>query len=137
MVTNLFYRISNNLKFDQFASVEDAQQSLLNSIIKNLNTILNSMAGCCEIRPEYGLTDFNAVFQSHQDTAIKLCRDIENQIKMFEPRLYNSIVTIIDDPDRPLEFVFNIEAQLFYKNKKMKIQICSVLDSNGKISIST
>ncbi|MTI42577.1 type VI secretion system lysozyme-like protein [Roseibium hamelinense] len=136
MPMSLFQRLEEDVKIDDFTSPDQAQGVLLDSILRDLSVLLNSMAGCCEIRPEYGLTDFNAVFQSHRDTAVELCRDIETQIEMFEPRLKNPKARIVDDPDRPLEFVFNVEAQLDYAGKTMRVRIDSVLDSNGKIRIS-
>jgi len=136
MPVSLFQRLEEDVTLDDFKSPDEAQNALMDSVLADLRILLNSMAGCCETRPDFGLADFNSVFQSHRDTAQELCRDIERQIRLFEPRLKNPMVRVIDDPDRPLEFVFSVEAQLNYAGRSVRVRIDSVLDSSGQVRVS-
>ncbi|GGB45952.1 lysozyme [Roseibium aquae] len=136
MPVSLFQRLEEDITLGDFRSPDEAQNALMDSVLQDLRVLLNSMAGCCEIRPDYGLADFNSVFQSHRDTAQELCRDIERQIRVFEPRLKNPRVRAVDDPDRPLEFVFSVEAQLEYAGRSVRVRIDSVLDSSGQMRVT-
>lgn len=136
MAISLFQRLEGDVRSDSFASPDQYEAALMDSILEDLRILLNSMAGCCETRPDYGLADFNAFNQSHKDTALALCRDIEQQIKKFEPRLRNAVVRTVADADRPLEFVFNVEADLEYGGQQARVRFDSVLDSSGKVRVS-
>lgn len=136
MAVSLFQRLEGDIRSDQFSTLDQYETALMDSILSDLRVLLNSMAGCCETRPDFGLADFNAVNQSHKDTASELCRDIEQQILKFEPRLRNAVVRTIEDPDRPLEFVFNVEADLEYGGRLVRVRFDSVLDSSGKVRLS-
>ncbi|WP_395174991.1 type VI secretion system baseplate subunit TssE [Roseibium alexandrii] len=136
MAVSLFQRLEGDVLKNEFKSLDQHEAALMDSILTDLRILLNSMAGCCETRPDYGLTDFNAVNQSHKDTAAELCRDIEQQIIKFEPRLSNPVVRTIEDPNRPLEFVFNVEADLKYGTRQVRVRFDSVLDSSGKVRLT-
>ncbi|MBO9424558.1 MULTISPECIES: type VI secretion system baseplate subunit TssE [Stappiaceae] len=136
MAVSLFQRLEGDVLKDEFKSLDQHEAALMDSILADLRILLNSMAGCCETRPDYGLADFNAVNQSHKDTAAELCRDIEQQIIKFEPRLSNPVVRTIEDPNRPLEFVFNVEADLKYGTRQVRVRFDSVLDSSGKVRLT-
>lgn len=133
---SLFQRLEDDLPFNVNVSRDQYESAVMESILSNLKLLLNSMAGCCETRPDYGLADFNALGQSHLDTAEGLCRDIERQIRMFEPRLRNSMVRIVEDATRPLEFIFSVEAELAYADKSVRVRFDSVLGSDGQVRLN-
>ncbi len=136
MAISLFQRLETDLTEDAFRSDDQFESALLDSILADLRILLNSMAGCCETRPDFGMADFNAVSQSRQDTASELCRDIERQIRMFEPRLKNAVVRMVEDDAKPLEFMFNVEAELVSRTRSVRIRFDSVLDSSGQIRVN-
>ncbi|GAA0783516.1 type VI secretion system baseplate subunit TssE [Roseibium denhamense] len=136
MAISLLQRLEQDVTEGQYTSLDQFEAALMDSILEDLRILLNSMSGCCETRPDFGLADFNSVNQSHKDTAAELCRDIERQIQMFEPRLRNPVVRSIEDPDKPLEFVFNVEADLEYGGRSVRIRFDSVLDSTGKVRLT-
>lgn len=136
MPVSLFQRLEGDITDDQYKTADQYEAALMDSILSDLRILLNSMAGCCETRPDFGLTDFNAVSQSHKDTATELCRDIERQIRQFEPRLNNPVVRSVEDPERALEFVFNVEADIRYGGRSVRVRFDSVLDTSGQMRVN-
>ena len=109
------------------------ESAVMDSILASLRTILNSKQGCCETRPDYGLTDFNAFGETYQKAVALIARDIENQVRQFEPRLRNVVVRSVQDKSRLLEFVFHIDADLAYDGRKVPVKFNSVLGSDGQM----
>ena len=118
---------------DGVHGVDASESAILDSVLFNLRILLNSSEGCCEIRPDFGLTDFNGSTNNYMNTAASVARDIEKQIRKFEPRLRNVLVRAIEDQDRPLEFVFHVDAEIAYEDKAVKVKFNSVLGSDGHV----
>ncbi|MBS8262596.1 type VI secretion system baseplate subunit TssE [Roseibium polysiphoniae] len=133
---SLLQRLEEDLPNYAGSTTSQAENALMDSILFNLRMLLNSNAGCCETRADYGLADFNARGQSHRDTADALCRDIERQIRMFEPRLRNAMVRVVEDAARPLEFIFSVEADLAYPDRSVRVRFDSVLGSDGQVRLN-
>ncbi|WP_305984950.1 type VI secretion system baseplate subunit TssE [Roseibium sp. MMSF_3544] len=136
MVVSLFQRLENDDAGTSYRNSDEFEAAVLESVLEDLRMLLNSSAGCCEISPNFGLSDFNSFTKSHQDTATEICRDIERQIREFEPRLRNPIVRAVSDPDRPLDFIFNVEAELNLGDSTKRIRFNSILDNSGQIRVS-
>lgn len=116
------------------ASNEDSQESaVFDSVLKDLRILMNSARGCCETRPDYGLSDFNSHGESLRGAIGLIARDIERQVKRFEPRLRNVVVRATQDEDRPLEFIFHVDGELAYNDKSVPVKFASVLGSDGHI----
>jgi len=136
MVVSLFQRLENDVSGKQYRTTDEYESAVLESVLEDLRILLNSSAGCCETCPGYGLPDFNAISRSHQETATDICRDLERQIRAYEPRLRNPIVRAVEDPDKPLDFIFNVEAELDLGDGAKRIRFNSVLDNSGLIRVS-
>ncbi|MES0884485.1 type VI secretion system baseplate subunit TssE [Roseibium sp. SCP14] len=136
MAVSLFQRLENDVTDTAYRNADEFEAATLESVLEDLRILLNSSAGCCETCPDFGLTDFNSISRSHQDTASEICRDIERQIRDFEPRLRNPIVRAVDDPDKPLDFIFNVEAELALGDSSKRVRFNSVLDNSGQIRVS-
>ncbi|MCJ8518559.1 type VI secretion system protein [Pseudorhizobium tarimense] len=106
--------------------------AVLESILRNLQTILNSRKGCCETRPDFGLSDFNAT-SDYRSSLTAIARDVERQIRAFEPRLRNVFVQPIEDKTRLLEFVFHVDGELADEERTVRVRFDSVLGSDGRI----
>src|SRR5271168_4091771 len=68
------------------------------SVLRNLQDVLNSRAGCCETRRDYGMPDFSDVATSFPEAVPTITRAIRAQIENFEPRL--SGVNVRHVPDK-------------------------------------
>lgn len=106
--------------------------AVLDSILSNLQLILNSRKGCCETRPDFGLSDFNAT-ADYRSLFVSIARDVERQLRNFEPRLRNVSVQPVEDRTRPLEFVFHVNGELADDGRTVRVAFDSVLGSDGRM----
>ncbi|POF33796.1 type VI secretion system baseplate subunit TssE [Roseibium marinum] len=136
MAVSLFQRLENDVTGLHYRNADEFEAAVLESVLEDLRILLNSSAGCCETCPDYGLSDFNSVSTSHKDTASEICRDIERQIRSFEPRLRNPVVRAVEDADKPLDFLFNVEAELDLGGSSKRIRFDSILDNSGQIRVT-
>jgi type VI secretion system protein len=107
------------------------ETAVTDSILADMRVLLNSRQGCCESRTDYGLMDFEAAAENYRNAITMIARDVEKQIRLFEPRLRNVMVRGLEDKTRPLEVVFHVTAELAYKDRTVKVRFDSVLGSDG------
>jgi len=107
----------------------------MDSILRNLNMLLNCRQGCCEVRPDYGLSDLNTTKDMRGSMPV-LAREVEAQIRMFEPRLKNVVVRPVEDKTRIAELIFSISGEVAYPDRTVKINVDSILGNNGHIRLS-
>jgi type VI secretion system protein len=117
------------------SSWSGSESAVMDSILYNLGTLLNSRQGCCEVRPDYGLSDLNTT-RDMRGSMPMLAREVETQIRMFEPRLRNVVVRPIEDKTRIAELIFHISGEVAYPDKTVKISVDSILGNNGHIRLS-
>lgn len=115
-----------------YTGVSQSESAVFDSILLNLRVILNSREGCCEIRPDFGLRDFNST-SDYRSLFRTIALDVERQIRLFEPRLRNVSVSPVEDKTKPLELVFQISADLAYDDKLVRVAFSSILGSDGRI----
>lgn len=106
--------------------------AVLDSILFNLKTILNSRKGCCETRPDFGLSDFNSL-SDYRSISNAIAREVERQLKTFEPRLRRVSVQPLVDKSQRMEFVFHVNAELADEHRAVKVSFDSVLGSDGRM----
>ena len=107
------------------------ETAVMDSILAGLRIILNSRQGCCETRPDFGLMDFDAASGTYRNAIGVIARDVEKQIRLFEPRLRGTIVRAVEDDTRPLELIFHISGELAYRDRTVRVTFDSVLGSDG------
>ena len=57
-----------------------SESAVMESILASMRNLLNSRQGCCEIRPDYGLTDFNAAVENYRNAISLVARDVEDYV---------------------------------------------------------
>lgn len=107
------------------------ESAVTDSILADLRVLLNSRQGCCESRSDYGLMDFDAAADNYRNAIAMIARDVEKQVRLFEPRLRNVAVRTIEDKLRPLELVFHVSGDIAYKDRTVRVNFDSVLGSDG------
>ena len=107
------------------------ETAVTDSILASLRIILNSRQGCCETRPDFGLMDFDAAADNYRNTITLIARDVEKQIRLFEPRLRGVAVRVVEDKTRPLELVFHVAGEIAYRDRTVRVTFDSVLGSDG------
>jgi type VI secretion system protein len=112
-----------------------SESAIMDSILRNLGVLLNSRQGCCETRPDYGLSDFNGG-QDIRGAFPAIAREVERQIRLFEPRLRNVRVRPVEDKARLGELIFHISGEIAYPDRTVRISLDSILGNNGHMRLN-
>ena len=120
---------------DMSSAPSGSESAVMDSIMRNLNMLLNSRQGCCQTRPDLGLSDLNITKDMRGSTPV-LAREVEAQIRMFEPWLRNVVVRPVEDKSRIAELIFHISGEVAYPDRTVRINVDSVLGNNGHIRLS-
>ena len=112
---------------------------LLDSVLANLNRIFNCNQGSSMARPDYGVPDFNQLISDFPDAVPRLTRVIEEQIRMFEPRLTACKVRFVDDPAEQsphglISLNFVITAELLDTDNEI-IRFETIFADDGKLHV--
>lgn len=104
---------------------------LAESILVNLTRVLNERQGCCEIRSDYGMPDFNDLVGQFPDAIPTVVRAVKHQINSFEPRLAGAVVRHVPDESNPLSLSFQITATARIGGTSTRISLETVLGDDG------
>lgn len=107
----------------------------VDSVLANLKDVLNSRAGCAETRPDLGVPDFNDLVGKFPDAIHIIARAVKEQIDRFEPRLASVSVRHVEDPDNPLNLVFEIHAALVVDELQGRVTFETVLGDDGFMQV--
>jgi type VI secretion system protein len=105
------------------------------SVLRNLQDVLNSRAGCCETRRDFGMPDFNDVATSFPDAIPTITRAIRAQIENFEPRLSGVNVRHVPDGTNPLSLSFQISVTLTWEDGTERLSFRTDLGDDGKLRV--
>lgn len=109
---------------------------LVDSILANLRSVLNSRADCCLSRPDLGMPDFNDLVGRFPDALGIIASAVRAQIEMFEPRLSEVSVRHVPDRSNPLHLAFRIHATLSLEQGAKRLSFDTVLNNNGYVNVS-
>jgi type VI secretion system lysozyme-like protein len=104
-----------------------AQEVDLNGIISNLNNILNTRKEYGSFLSDFGIRDMNE-FISRDHIALAVMKEVEDNIRKFEPRVELIKITRIDD-NNPLRLSFQIECRLRNTSQSIHMVFDSVYSS--------
>lgn len=109
---------------------------LQESILRHLQSILNTRQGSAIIGQEFGVPDFSALIASSNPSDIVLIeRGIEEVIRRYERRLKNVGVHFHPDPKQPTSLAFRMEGELVGGREDAPLRFVTVLSSTGQITI--
>ena len=111
------------------------RNAAVDSVLANLKDVLNSRAGCAETRPDLGVPDFNDLVGKFPDAIHIIARAVKEQIDRFEPRLSSVSVRHVEDPDNPLNLVFEIHAALGVGDAQGRVTFETVLGDDGFMQV--
>lgn len=115
----------------EFASSSE----LLDSVLVNMRAVLNSRAGCCQVRPDYGMPDFNGLVGRFPDAIAIIANAVRGQIEAFEPRLSSVSVRHVPDRSNPLRLAFRIHAALVVGDEVERLSFDTVLNNDGFVRV--
>ena len=132
----LLKRISAWEKEPHRRSREDPKRTI-GSVLDHLKQILNTRQGSVPIGEDYGVPDFTELLHAYPDSVRDFERSIRQTIQKYEPRLNGVRVRLIPQDEDILSLRFQIMAKLVTEDHKEPVIFESVVDSDGKISITT
>lgn len=109
---------------------------LVESVMHNLKAVLNSRAGCCQTRPDYGMPDFNDLVGRFPDAIAIIVNAVRHQIEAFEPRLTGITVRHVPDRSDPLRLAFRIQASLVLEGDEQAITFDTFLNNDGYVNLT-
>lgn len=109
--------------------------AMLDSVISNVQNMLNVRLGSVKGLEEYGMPDFNDVVNQFPDAISRIRYAIRDFLETYEPRLTNVYVHYLPDPDQPLLMKFAVEATLRHRDQTSQITFDTVLTGNGQATV--
>jgi type VI secretion system protein len=107
----------------------------LESIIQNVQNMLNVRMGSVMALPEFGMPDFNDVVNQFPDAIQYIRNAIQHFIEEYEPRIESVNVYYVPDPDQPLHMKYSIEGRIRYQNEVSNVMFDTVLTGSGQATV--
>lgn len=114
---SLFERIEDNLATRN----SNEEESLVASLKRNLQAILNTRAGNAQSCKELGIIDFNDATGSTVEVYATICKAIRRCIENYEPRINKVDVVAQPNESDPLTLYFSIKALVIFDEKERLI----------------
>ena len=124
---SLFDRIRGE---ERRASPEMALDTLIMSIKRHLDNVLNTRPGNCRSAPELGVIDFNDATHGGADIRSKIREAIRQCICRFEPRILHVDIVALDSLSNPLEMSFQVTAHVKLEDVEQVTAFNIYMDSN-------
>ena len=125
---SLFERISEAAKLSSSLS---PKMTLLQSVMLNLQNILNTRSGSCNGSPELGLPDLNNDSLASMNMQGITSRMIRDCILRYEPRISDATITArVRDENAPLALRFHILASVNFSNHQDVLEFDILLDNH-------
>lgn len=125
-----------NLEANPDARIEKNLSRKVKSIIRHLQSMLNTRQGSVLIAEDYGIPD---ITNAHGEGITEMTQRIENTLQdavlRYEPRLLNVRVKLISQKDDILSMRFKLEA-ILKTDTVTQVVLETVVSSDGKIDIS-
>ncbi len=112
--------------------IEDLQESILH----NLQSILNTRQGSALISNDFGVPDFSLLAGAFDFSEIAKIEDgIKKVIMRYEQRLKNIEIEFKQNPDDPLQMFFLLKADMVNIDDDSTVFFETILSSNGRFTI--
>jgi len=106
------------------AQPADNNQTLIKSIVENLNHVLNTKKGYGSFLADFGIRDMNE-YSSRDQLAVAIMHEVRGNIEQYEPRLQILSISIEDNKD-PFRISFKIECRLKNTQQALLMEFNSV-----------
>ncbi len=115
--------------FDKFRIKErqDHENSVLISIVNNLNNILNTKRGFGSFLVDYGIRDLNE-FSSRGDIAKAVMEEVRHNIEEFEPRV-EFVNMVVETSNNAMFLAFKIECRVRDRSRDIHLLFDTVFNS--------
>ncbi len=131
---SLLDRIKNPDREDR-RSVDPDLGRLAQSVLRNLERLLNSRHGSAPTRIDYGVPSLEDVMHGGTDALRELTAEIKRSIETYEPRLRNVRVRLVPRGEDESLLRFDITAELVAGGKRSRVHFETRIESSGHMSV--
>ncbi len=119
-------------------SMDIDHQSMIESVISNLQQMLNVREGSVYSLPGYGMPDFNDLVYEFPDAIYQLQLAIRQFLLRYEPRIENVLVSYVPDNSQPLQLRYKVDVSLKYAPMNTgAFQFETVITGSGQAFVKT
>lgn len=116
-------------------SVDPDVGRLAQSVLRNLERLLNSRHGGAPTCPDYGIPSLEDVLHSGADALRDLPADIRRSIETYEPRLRAVRVRLLPRGEDSAVLRFDITAELVAGGRRSRVHFETRVEDSGRLSV--
>ncbi len=116
--------------------LNESSFSVVESVLRYLQKILNTKKGSVDIAPDFGIPDLTNISSSFTTEAIpQLESSIKKVIEEYEPRLAGVTVHFAEAQNDLMQLRFTIAAKVATDGKGGSIVFETIVDSDGQVQV--
>lgn len=116
-------------------SVDADPGRLAQSVLRNLERLLNSRHGSAPTRSDYGIPSLEDVMHGGSDSLRELTAEIKRCIENYEPRLRNVRVRLVPRSEEATLLRFDITAELIAGGRRSRVHFETRVENSGHLSV--
>lgn len=116
-------------------SVDPDVGRLAQSVLRNLERLLNSRHGSAPTALDYGIPSLEDVMHGGADSLRDLTAEIKRSIENYEPRLRNARVRLVPKGDDATLLRFDITAELTAGGRRSRVHFETRIENSGRMSV--
>jgi type VI secretion system protein len=116
-------------------TVREDPRRVVDSVMRNLQKLLNTRQGEALIQPDYGMPDITDCAEGAPETLDRVCRAIKSTIEKFEPRLHRVRVTHFP-AGNDLNLHFGITGQVVTERDQIPVYFNTTVNPSGNAVIA-
>ena len=113
-------------------ALEDTN-ALVTSVLANLKRILNAREGHAPAQHDYGVPAPSEILYSFPVAIDMMQQHLRSCIETYEPRLHQVEVIHVENPDDPLDLLFQVQAELASSEGSTMVTFLTHMDSSGHL----
>jgi type VI secretion system protein len=116
-------------------SVDPDPGRLAQSVLRNLERLLNSRNGAAPACMDYGIPSLEDVMHGGSESLKELTAEIKRSIETFEPRLRAVRVRLLPQSEAGLFLRYDITAELLAGGRRSRVHFETRFESSGRMSV--
>ena len=116
-------------------SVDPDLGRLAQSVLRNLERLLNSRHGSAPTCLDYGIPSLEDVMHGGSDSLRELTSEIKRSIETYEPRLRSVRVRLVPKGEDATLLRFDITAELMVGGRRSRVHFETRIENSGHMSV--
>jgi type VI secretion system protein len=118
---------------DRAPAIRENTARLADSVLANLERLLNSRHGITPIQSDYGIPDLADLLHSFPEASARMRAAIKTAVEKYEPRLRRVTVKQSGPTDEIFSLRLEITAELVTSEEKTSVWFETKIDSGGRV----